>query len=84
VLKNIVGFIPLGFCLQACFSQFRHYRRSALVTVIVGFIVSLIIEVLQVLLPMRASGMMDLITNTLGTLLGILAYRAMTVRVRCE
>ena len=81
VAKNIVGFVPLGFCFYAYFSSVRHHHRAALITVALGFGVSLIIEVLQAFLPMRASGMMDLVTNTLGTCGGVLAYKVVRVLV---
>jgi VanZ family protein len=76
VVKNIIGFIPLGFCFYAYFSLIRQNRRAMLTTVTLGFAVSLTVEVLQAFLPTRDSGVMDLLTNTLGTYIGALSYRA--------
>jgi glycopeptide antibiotics resistance protein len=74
-LKNVVGFIPTGFCFYAYLLASWPAKRALLITVVLGFLVSLTIEVLQAYLPTRDSGTTDLITNTLGTYAGVLCYR---------
>jgi glycopeptide antibiotics resistance protein len=72
---NIGGFIPLGFFVCAYLTIVRQLTRPALVTIILGAAVSVTIEVLQAYLPTRDSGMTDILTNTLGTGLGVALYR---------
>jgi hypothetical protein len=80
VAKNIVGFIPFGFCLCARLSLGRRAKRAALTTVLLGMLVSLTIEILQAYLPTRDSGTTDIITNTLGTWAGATLFRTMSDR----
>jgi VanZ family protein len=85
VFKNVVGFVPLGACLFAWLSMSLSPRRAALATITLGTTVSLTIEILQGFLPMRQSGMSDIITNTLGTSIGVASYRILLpLLARCS
>jgi len=76
IIINFAGFIPLGFVLIATFIKaggfFKKY--GILITLVSGFTVSLTIEFLQAWIPSRSSDILDLIFNTLGTLLGVMLY----------
>jgi hypothetical protein len=74
ILVNIIGFIPLGFIFNAYFSRVLGIEHPERVTIVLGFVVSLMIEVLQAFLPTRNSGMTDLFTNTIGTSFGAMIY----------
>jgi hypothetical protein len=73
---NIVGFIPLGLFSVAYFSTMRAVRNAVAAAILLGFFTSLTIELLQAYLPTRDSGMNDLITNTFGTVLGVVLYHS--------
>lgn len=64
-ILNILLFVPLGTILPVLWHKFKTPKN----TVLFGFGVSLVIELLQIL-TFRATDVNDLITNTLGTFLG--------------
>ena len=70
VLENIAGFIPLGAILCVYFSLTQPRSKAVLYATLLGGSLSLTIEVLQAYIPRRTSGMTDIISNTLGTLIG--------------
>ncbi len=73
IVLNVTGFMPLGFVFLPLFSKRFGERGSISKIILLGFAVSLLIELLQAWIPSRTSGMTDLITNTAGTYLGALA-----------
>lgn len=69
---NIMLFFPFGFLAPVVFRRLNH----PILIVLLGFIVSLTIELTQALFTLTRSGTVDdLFFNTLGTLLGYLFYR---------
>ena len=64
-LLNVALFLPLGMLLPLIWEQFRAAKH----TLLFGFGMSLTIELLQILVG-RATDINDLITNTLGAVLG--------------
>lgn len=64
-ILNVLLFIPLGFFLPVFWRCFRKFSR----TLFFGFCFSLLIELLQIF-TFRATDINDLMTNTLGTVLG--------------
>lgn len=62
---NVILFVPLGFLLPFIWKKFREFKY----TLMFGFGMSVIIEILQIF-TFRLTDINDLITNTLGTLVG--------------
>ncbi|EPY2277852.1 VanZ family protein [Clostridium sporogenes] len=69
ILGNILMFGPLGLLLPLLWKCFRKFFK----TVLFGFLVSFAIEFSQLFLA-RGTDIDDLILNTIGTMLGYLAF----------
>lgn len=70
-LLNVLLFVPLGLALPLLWKPFTTGWR----TVLFGLLTSVFIETMQIF-SFRATDVNDLMTNTLGTLLGFLIAKA--------
>lgn len=77
---NVAGFVPLGFFLYAYFSLELAWNRATILTIALSGLASLTLEILQGFLPSRDSGITDIITNTVGSGLGVILWRSQLVR----
>ena len=80
-VSNVLAYVPLGFFLIAR-TQAKGLSGTAgmALTVLTGFLLSLGVESLQQFLPSRMPSVIDLLTNSIGTLLGAWAGLVLGVR----
>lgn len=64
-ILNVILFVPLGIMLPVLWEEFRNMRN----TVLFGFGMTLIIEILQIF-TFRTTDINDIITNVIGTMFG--------------
>ena len=70
---NIILFIPLGILLPFLWKKYNTLKA----TLMFGFLMSLAIEILQIL-TYRATDINDIIANTLGSVLGYFVFRTIS------
>lgn len=75
-VQNILLFVPLGIFLPLLWERYRVLKNTALF----GLFASCVIELLQVF-TYRATDINDLLTNTLGTVLGWLFSAVLLKRI---
>lgn len=75
-ILNIILFVPLGFFVPVIWKEYRSMR----VILMMGLGLSLFIELLQ-MFTFRLTDVDDLITNTMGTMLGYHAAKRFSFRL---
>jgi glycopeptide antibiotics resistance protein len=81
---NIVLFLPFGWASAWLVAGNPAFlRRKMFWVASLGFGTSLLVETLQLFLPGRVSNVSDIISNTLGALLGAIFFRLWQNRVSC-
>lgn len=71
IILNIVLFVPFGFLLPLLFSQFRAFWK----TYLAGFLLTALIEVVQLVLKRGIFEADDIFDNFLGAMIGYGLYR---------
>lgn len=70
LVGNVILFLPFGFFVALYFIHLKQTLRVYRV-VLLGFLLSLSVEILQIGFRYRTPSVTDLITNTFGTFLGV-------------
>ena len=70
-LGNVIGFIPLGIFVPILFKKTRRVWKQLLM----GFMVSLAVETIQLVFDVGVFDVDDLILNTVGTIVGYALFR---------
>ena len=76
VLKNILLFLPFGFGLASYLIRAKKLAgfKSLIITIVICFVFSYSIEVLQFFLPSRYPSLVDILSNSAGGILGLLCF----------
>lgn len=69
IIYNVLAFIPLGVYISIIKNKWNFLNK-----LLIGFILSLAFEIMQYVFAIGGSDITDLISNTLGTSLGIGLY----------
>jgi len=71
IVFNIIGFIPLSLILFLNASKYRSVISNIyFIPILVGFIVSILLEFLQVFSTTRVPTILDVLCNLIGTIIG--------------
>src|SRR5262245_1575121 len=73
ILINIVAYVPLGFLLSISYGARYGAGLGVLAAAVFGAGLSLSMEAIQMFLPARIASNVDLLTNSLGALIGAMA-----------
>ena len=86
VIANVLLFVPWGFLMFiSLYSVDRPTVQTYLLTILLGFSLTVVIEASQYFLPSRVADVNDIIWNTSGTIAGaILGHMRLRVRFEFE
>lgn len=70
-IANIIAFLPLGIMIPIIWNRINKMRYILLI----GFLISITIEIMQFILKCGISQTEDVLMNTLGTIIGYKIYK---------
>jgi len=86
IIGNILLFVPWGFLtFISLYTVDRPTMQTYVLTILLGFTFTVLIEAWQYFLPSRVADINDIIWNTVGTVIGaILGHMRLRVRFEFE
>src|ERR1051325_12112982 len=86
IIANVLLFVPWGFLMFIClYTEERPTVQTYVLTILLGFSLTVTIEGYQYFLPSRVADVNDVIWNTAGTVVGaILGHMRLRVRFEFE
>jgi VanZ family protein len=73
VIINIAAYVPLGFLLARSFMRRVQHRRAVVLAMLASCLVSIGMESAQMFMPARIASNVDVLTNSIGGVIGALA-----------
>jgi VanZ family protein len=73
VMVNIGAYVPLGFLLARSFMRRVQHRRAVVLAMVSSCLVSVGMESAQMFMPSRIASNVDVLTNSIGGVIGALA-----------
>ena len=73
VMVNIAAYVPLGFLLARSFMRRVQHRRAVVLAIVSSCLVSVGMESAQMFMPSRIASNVDVLTNSIGGVIGALA-----------
>ncbi len=73
MVMNVILFLPFGLTLPCVLGKIKNNRRRWLISILIGFLISIGVESLQYLFAIGRAETDDVICNTCGCALGVLA-----------
>ena len=70
---NVALFIPIGFFLKGLRINSKEFK-DAIITVFLGFLFSFCIEITQIITKRGNFELNDIVTNTIGAILGVIIF----------
>jgi VanZ family protein len=77
VMTNFLSYIPFGYLVEKTIGMRRRALVTLTIVVLMGMVLSVSIELLQVFLPSRVSSLADVFFNSCGTFTGVIGARVM-------
>jgi glycopeptide antibiotics resistance protein len=77
IVENVIAFIPFGLLLSVNFKVTDFWRKLSFICAL-----SIIVEITQYVFAIGSTDITDVITNTLGGLIGLLFYDALNKRIQ--